>query len=166
MPAEITASDAKVGLVLDHFRCTIRSLFTLTVATLVLCVWSMVPGVAAANSAHIDAFYELREQQPAWLDAKRLMELAQLRILAELHGLDPADYALADIERTANAAFTGAEKIDLARFDRQATASIAHLASDLPLWQTRINRTRTRCSECFGRSSSKNVEPAASGRAI
>ena len=37
-------------------------------------------------------FYRQRSFEPAWLSEKRLTEVAQLTVLAQLHGLSPDDY--------------------------------------------------------------------------
>lgn len=74
------------------------------------------------------AFYRDRDFAPAWLDAKRQMELQQLSALAHLHGLNSADYALS-LQLTL--AQQTADPAALARAELAATTTVARLAMHL-----------------------------------
>jgi murein L,D-transpeptidase YcbB/YkuD len=85
-------------------------------------------------------FYEARSYSPAWLSAKRRMELAQLDELAELHGLDARDYAFGALAQRAAALQPGDSTAHHSAFDIEVSQSIARLASDLRFGKVDLGR--------------------------
>ncbi len=77
------------------------------------------------------AFYADRAYRPVWLEPRRLLELQQLSQLAELHGLNPDDYRLAELGSEANALLHTERHAELARLDFLLTQSVLRLARHL-----------------------------------
>jgi len=57
-----------------------------------------VQGLAIASGPLLPAFYAGRDYQPAWTSEARIDEVLALLGTAESHGLDPADYYLAELQ--------------------------------------------------------------------
>jgi len=160
MPAEITATGARIGPVSPYSKFDLSRTWVLFVVLSLLWQASVSVANEQPSSAglkgelqallaapHLErsdtkqsdvlrSFYQQRDNAPAWVDAKRLMEIGQLEKLAELHGLVPADYLLPELKARAAKLLTGIpagqnRDEDLAAFELLATQSIVGMASHL-----------------------------------
>ena len=93
----------------------------------------VVAGVPVVATDLLPGLYAARDFQPAWSDGRRLEALRGAVQTSELHGLEPADYRMAAIERAAEALRTGAAATpdEQARLDIALTDSLAQLLTHL-----------------------------------
>ena len=93
----------------------------------------VVEGVPVAATDLLPGVYAARDHQPAWSDGRRIEALRSAVRTAELHGLEPADYRMAAIERAVAGLRTGnlAAPDEQARLDIALTDSLAQLLTHL-----------------------------------
>ena len=93
----------------------------------------VVEGVPVVATDLLPNLYAARDFQPAWADSRRVEALRGAVQTAELHGLEPADYRMAAIDRAAEALRTGATPSpdEQARLDIALTDSLAQLLTHL-----------------------------------
>jgi murein L,D-transpeptidase YcbB/YkuD len=93
----------------------------------------VVEGVPVVATDLLPVVYAARDHRPAWSGDRRIEALRSAVRTAELHGLDPADYRIAAIERAADAARSGttATAEEQARLDVALTDSLAQLLAHL-----------------------------------
>lgn len=93
----------------------------------------VVEGVPVVATDLIPALYAARDFRPAWSDPRRVEALRAALRTVELHGLEPADYRAAALERAAEALRSGAAGTpeEQARLDIAFTDSLAQLLTHL-----------------------------------
>jgi murein L,D-transpeptidase YcbB/YkuD len=98
----------------------------------------VVEGVPIVATDLLPGVYAARDFQPAWSDGRRVEALRGAVRNAGLHGLEPADYRVAAIERAAEGLRTGTAVApdEQARLDIALTDSLAQLLTHLRYGKT------------------------------
>ena len=87
-------------------------------------------GVPVVATDVLPGVYAARDHRPAWTEGQRVEALRAAVRTAEVHGLEPADYRIAAIERAAQGGAGGTAE-DQARLDIALTDSLALLLTHL-----------------------------------
>jgi murein L,D-transpeptidase YcbB/YkuD len=94
---------------------------------------AVLEGAPVVATDLIPTVYAARDFRPAWSDARRVEALRAALQTVELHGLEPADYRAAALDRAAEALRTGTAGTpqEQARLDVALTDSLAQLLTHL-----------------------------------